>query len=191
MGTNGDGDAEMLSVFFGPSIGFGALNMEGPNGSLAGINAIWNSNAMVKYVDQESEQEVFNVEGTESKESFGGWQDVQETLCLTFDHGKNRDGYWNNACMAVQTEDVGDILRGLFPDHNVEVHFDNSSGHTKKQKEGLNVNVMNTGWGGKAPRMWPSKNLTQGSVADIQYATMTQRFYFDLPEEQEQGPGHQ
>jgi hypothetical protein len=57
-----------------------------------------------------------------------------------------------------------------------------------ERKKGLNVNMMNAGWGGKAPPMRPSKNLTQGSVADIRYATMTQRFNFDLPEEQEQGP---
>jgi hypothetical protein len=179
----GDGDAVMLSVFFGPtSIGFGALDMEKPNRALERINAIRNSDAMVKYVNQESAQEVFNIEGTPvSKEAFTSWQDVQETLCLTFDHGKNRDGYWNNDRIAVQTEDVGDILRGLFPDHDVEIHFDNSSGHTKKRKEGLNVNVMNAGWGGKAPWMWPSKNLTHGSVADIRYATMTQRFNFDGP----------
>jgi hypothetical protein len=163
--------------------------MEEPIGALARINAIRKSDAMVKYVDQESAQEVYNVEGTPvSKEASTSWQEIQDTLCLSFDHGKNRDGYWNNARMAVQTEDVGDILRGLFPDHNVEIHFDNSAGHTKKQKVGFNVNVMNTGWGGKAPPMRPSNNLTQGSVADIRYATMTQRFNFDLPEEQEQGP---
>jgi hypothetical protein len=117
----GDGDAVMSSVFFGPSIGFGRLDMEEPNGALARINAIRKSNTMVKYVDQESAQEVFAVEGTVSKETLGSWQDMQETLCLTFDHGKNRDGYWNNARMAVQTEDVSDILRGLFPDHDVEI----------------------------------------------------------------------
>jgi hypothetical protein len=55
---------------------------------------------------------------------------------------------------------------------------------SKKQKEGLNVNVMNAGWGGKAPAMRPSKNLTQGSVAGIRYATMTQRFNFDGPIEE-------
>jgi hypothetical protein len=189
----GDRDAVMLSVFFGPSIGFGGLDMEEPIGALERINAIRKSNAMVKFVDQESAQEVFNVEGTVSKESFGSWQDVQDTLCLTFDHGKNRDGYWNNARMAVQTEDVGDILRGLFLQHDLEIHFDNSSGHTKKHKEGLNVNVMNSGWGGKAPWMRPS-NLTNGSVIEEQRhphqlgATMTQRFNFDNPDEQEKGP---
>jgi hypothetical protein len=98
----GDGDAVMLSVFFGPSIGFGQLDMEEPNGALERINAIQKSNAMVQYVDQESAQEVFNVEGTLSKETFASWQDVQETLCLTFDHGKNRDVWYGKPKGMVQ-----------------------------------------------------------------------------------------
>ena len=64
---------------------------------------------------------------------------VQTRLCEMFEHGKNREGYWNYARTAVQFEDVFDILRGMFPGHDFEFYFDQSSGHKKHRHDGLNV----------------------------------------------------
>jgi hypothetical protein len=157
-----EGDAVMVSVFVRPTIGCGALTMGEPNGVLDRINATRRSNAMVEYKDIESAIEVQGDNGVR-KNKFGSWQEIQDTLCLTFDHGKNREGYWNNAQITNQVEDVIDIFNGLFPNHDLEFHVDNSSGHTKKRKDGLNVNVMNFGWGGKQPYMRPSQ-LGNGDV---------------------------
>jgi hypothetical protein len=106
-------DAVMVSVFVVPSIGCGALTMDQPSGALARINAIQKSrDAMVEYKAVESAIEVRGDNGVR-KNQFASWQDIQDTLCLTFDHGKNREGYWNNAQITNQAEDVIDILHGL------------------------------------------------------------------------------
>jgi hypothetical protein len=92
-----EGDAVMVSVFVGPSIGCGALTMVEPNGALDRINAIQKSDdAMVEYKDIESAIEVRGDNGVR-KNQFASWQDIQDTLCLTFDHGKNREGIGANA----------------------------------------------------------------------------------------------
>jgi hypothetical protein len=83
-------------------------------------------------------------------------------------------------------------MDSCFPNHDLEFHVDNSSGHTKKRKDGLNVNVMNFGWGGKQPYMRPSQ-LTDGSIGHRQHPHQyqyghTQSFHFDLPKEEERGP---
>jgi hypothetical protein len=100
-----EGDVVIFSVFVGPSIGCGALTMVEPNGALDRINATRRSNAMVEYKDIESAIEVRGDNGIR-KNQFASWQDIQDTLCLTFDHGKNREGYWNNAQITNQAEDV-------------------------------------------------------------------------------------
>jgi hypothetical protein len=88
---------------------------------------------------------------------------VGKILCvLLLTMGKIEKGIGNNAQITNQAEDVIDILHGLFPNHDLEFHVDNSSGHTKKRKDSLNVNVMNFGWGGNQPYMRPSQ-LTDGS----------------------------
>jgi hypothetical protein len=107
-----EGDVVMVSVFVGPSIGCSVLTMDQPNGALARINATRRSYAMVKYKDVESAIEVRGDNGVR-KNQFASWQEIQDTLCLTFDHGKNREGYWNNAQITNQAEDVIDILHGL------------------------------------------------------------------------------
>jgi hypothetical protein len=182
----------MVSVFVGLSIGCGALTMDQPNYALARINANQTSgDAMVEYKDIESAIEV-QIDNGVRKNQFASWQEIHDTLCLTFDHGKNQEGYLNNAQITNQAEDVIDILHGLFPNHDLKFHEDNSSGHTKKRKDGLNVNVMNFGWGGKQPYMRPSQ-LTDGSIGHRQHPHQyqdghTRSFHFDLPREEEREP---
>jgi hypothetical protein len=51
--------------------------------------------------------------------------------------------------MKLQFEDVVDCLKIPFPGHGFLCLFDQSSGHTKKCKKGLNAHNMNSSFGGK------------------------------------------
>ena len=177
-----EGETQMESTFIGPSIGFG-FNTKEITGALRRINAL---RAGQKYADEESAMEV---RGTVNKTIFETWEEVQRTLSTRFNHGKNRDGYWNCARMSNQTEDVVDILAGMFPDHDLEIHFDNSSGHTKQRKNALNVHVMNVNFGGKQPPM-RSSVLTEGSLGPYEsklHPGQTQDFTF---KDGDPGPYH-
>lgn len=55
--------------------------------------------------------------------------------------------------MMVQTEDVVDIIQDLFPVHDLELHYDQSSGLTKKPHYGLNADVMIKSFVGLRPAM--------------------------------------
>lgn len=157
-----DGDAIMISAFIGPSIGFGR-NTDVSNEALQRINNI--RNARPTYHDTYAAEEVY---GTIQKRPFSNEDEVRQTLCITFEHGKNREGYWNNAHMTVQTEDAIDILQGLFPNHDIELHYDQSLGHTKKRHFGLNVEVMNKSFGGATPEMRDTI-MTQGCLGPFQH----------------------
>ena len=74
-------------------------------------------------------------------------------FCTYFDVGSNGDGYWTYDHMAVQFEDLVDCLVNIFPDFDFAFLFDHSSGHARKQKDGLNEKNMNFEWGGVAPHM--------------------------------------
>ena len=143
-----DGDGIMVSAFIGPSIGFGC-NTQVDNEALARINHI-RQNVRPDYLDVPSATEVH---GRTKKKLFQSEKEVQAVLCVTFVYGKNKDGHWNNAYMAVQTEDAVDVLQGMFPNHDLELHYDQSSGHTKKRRDGLDMSNMNKGWGGAQPSM--------------------------------------
>jgi hypothetical protein len=58
-------------------------------------------------------------------------------------------GYWDNAKMLTQTEDYMDAFETVYPDMQMVVQFDWSSGHAAGSGDGLNVNKMNSKWGGK------------------------------------------
>ena len=53
-----------------------------------------------------------------------------------FQHGKDKEGYWNNARAAIQTIDVVDCLRGIYPGVDIALLYDQSSGHAKKNRFG-------------------------------------------------------
>lgn len=160
-----DGDAIMVSAFIGPSLGFGR-NTEASNDALKRINHI-RQRVRPTYQDEFASEEVL---GTSTKKLFESEDNVQRTLCVSFEHGRNRDGYWNNAHMIVQTEDAVDIIQGLFPNHDLDIHFDQSSGHTKKRHFGLNAEVMIKSFGGSTPTMRDTP-ITAGCLGPYNHPT--------------------
>jgi len=67
--------------------------------------------------------------------------------------GSNNDGWWNSMHMAIQTEDMADCLRVLYPEFDHLGLFDHSQGHDKKREGALDANAMNVNFGGKQPIM--------------------------------------
>jgi hypothetical protein len=61
---------------------------------------------------------------------------------------KAQDGYWTSSHMMVQTEDVTDVLRALYPWVNVCGEFDHSGVHAIQKKDALNASKMSAGYGG-------------------------------------------
>jgi len=78
-------------------------------------------------------------------------------FCRFFEYGANKDGYWNYHHAALQLEDVVDCLTCLFLDVDFVFLFDQSSGHGRRQKDGLSARLMNKGWGGASPIMHSSQ----------------------------------
>ena len=100
-----------------------------------------------------------------------------ETPGIRFlEYGVNRDGYWNNGNMMVQTEDVLDAAEVIYgpgservmeaqrrapgcitvdwsEGFKIVLEMDWSSGHGRKKPDGLDANAMNEKFGGKQPRM--------------------------------------
>jgi hypothetical protein len=66
-----------------------------------------------------------------------------------FEVGAEKEGYWNHDHMALQTEDVVDCIKLLYPHHDILLVFDQSSGHARKRHDSLNVVGLNGNWGGK------------------------------------------
>jgi hypothetical protein len=61
---------------------------------------------------------------------------------------KAGDGYWTSSHMMVQSEDVADVVRALFPWVNLCGEFDHSGVHGIQKKDALNVKKMSAGYGG-------------------------------------------
>ena len=146
----------MVSAYQGPSIGLGA-STEITEEALARINAY----RVGTYISTEA---AIDVLGTDKKAPFADAQAVRDRLCVRFHHGKENDGYWNNYQQLVQHEDMFDIIRGLFPAHDIDSYYDQSSGHAKKMRGALNASRMNKFWGGEQPHMNASllTNLSTG-----------------------------
>jgi hypothetical protein len=65
-----------------------------------------------------------------------------------FEVGAEKEGFWNYMHMALMTEDLVDCLQVIYPNHDLLIYFDQSSGHCRKRVDGLNVVGMNADWGG-------------------------------------------
>ena len=66
-------------------------------------------------------------------------------------YGKNKDGYWTFAHFAEQTADILDMYEALYPEAQILVEVDWSSGHSKHREDALNVLAMAVNFGGKQP----------------------------------------
>ena len=62
-------------------------------------------------------------------------------------YGKNREGYWGYNEIARQVADVIDVYETIYPEHQVVIEVDWSSGHAKAQDDGLAVVRMNVNIG--------------------------------------------
>lgn len=99
-------------------------------------------------------------------------------------YGKSKDGYWTYEHFSEQVEDVLDMYECLYPNAQVLLEVDWSSGHAKHREDALNVAAMSVNFGGKQSIPHPSK-LEEGclgegatlKVGDLQF------FYFRSAEE--------
>jgi hypothetical protein len=78
---------------------------------------------------------------------------LDSPMVKMFRYGAAHEGYWTGRHMKLQIEDLVDWLPVLFPGHHFVLLFDQSSGHTKKPNDGLDVANMNISFGGKNPKM--------------------------------------
>jgi hypothetical protein len=70
-----------------------------------------------------------------------------------FAYGENRQGYWDNDHFTEQTENYLDCLECLYPDHQIVIEADWSSGHMKFAEDALIASNLNVNFGGKQPRV--------------------------------------
>ena len=73
----------------------------------------------------------------------------RDCLIQFFDVGINNDGYWRYNHMALQQEDVFDVLRVIYPHCDIAILTDQSSGHERKRENGLDAKAMGKYWGGR------------------------------------------
>ena len=59
-----------------------------------------------------------------------------------FDVGINEEGCWNYNQIALQIEDVFDVLAIKYPQYDILLLMDQSSGHGKMRDGALNANLM-------------------------------------------------
>ena len=71
--------------------------------------------------------------------------------------GINLEGYWNYNHIALQVEDVFDILSIMFPGYDFRFLLDQSTGHGRQRQGPLNTNLMNKNFGGKQSKLRNTK----------------------------------
>ena len=81
----------------------------------------------------------------------------QLTLVRFFNVGVNLEGFWNYDQMALQVEDVFDVLAVKFPNFDFLLMLDQSSGHGKMRDGAFNANLMGVRWGGKQSNLRRTK----------------------------------
>lgn len=67
--------------------------------------------------------------------------------------GASKEGYWTGEMFFEQAMDLLDCFETLYPDRQVIMEVDHSSGHAKLRVGGLYTQTMNAKWGGKAAGM--------------------------------------
>ena len=78
-------------------------------------------------------------------------------------HGKNKEGFWGYEQFEKQVVDVLDVLEVLYPDKQLVLEVDHSSGHAKYRPDGLHVSNMNVKYGGKQKELRDSV-MTEGCL---------------------------
>jgi hypothetical protein len=106
-------------------------------------------------------------------------------IFFQYGNGKGKQGYWDGVKFQEQCIDFMDVLEILYPDMQILLEVDHSSGHLKEQSDGLMVNAMGIRWGGKTvpkrdsvmeegclgenPPFVNGRQLTLGSVQKMKF----------------------
>jgi hypothetical protein len=77
-----------------------------------------------------------------------------------------KDVYWNYERFSVQVNDLLDCFECLYPEYQLALEVDRSSGHTKKKVDGLTVEHMNLGVGGANKPKLRKSQMTPGCLKD-------------------------
>ena len=67
--------------------------------------------------------------------------------------GVNLEGFWNYDQMALQVEDVYDVLAIKYPAYDFLMMLDQSSDHGRMRQESLNEENMSVKWGGQQDKL--------------------------------------
>eukprot|EP00733_Pompholyxophrys_punicea_P000146 Pompholyxophrys_punicea_v1_NODE_24_length_5258_cov_21.593175.p1 type:complete len:471 gc:universal NODE_24_length_5258_cov_21.593175:1821-3233(+) len=74
--------------------------------------------------------------------------DCSPGMCF-LEYGKNKEGWWDYAKFAEQVVSFMDMFEFLYPNHQLLLEVDHSSGHAKHREDGLHTSNMNVTFGGK------------------------------------------
>jgi hypothetical protein len=138
-----EGAGIMYSLFVSRAtgVGFGSFWTEE-------IQQIVNQNRQgKKYFDEEAAIEVL---GKSEKDPL-----LSDPANRKFNYG-GANGWWTGNHVIVQVEDCIDAFFTIFPSFHPVFLFDNSTGHSKGRRNGLNVNNMNKNFGGKQDKLHSS-----------------------------------
>ena len=138
-----EGYSRMVSGFVSRSFGVGLLLSQD---ELDKVNERRMGSEWGHYVSKDSAMTVY---ATTKKKKLTD----NLTLVRFFDVGVNLEGFWNYDQMALQVEDVYDVLSVKFPNYDFLFMLDQSSGHGKMREGSLNTNLMSMKFGGKQERM--------------------------------------
>jgi hypothetical protein len=101
-------------------------------------------------------------------------------------YGSNLDGYWCYEHMVLQLEDCIDVLQAIHGElYEYVFLFDHSCGHDRKRADGLDARLIRKNFGGKQPKMHPSRILQEkGFLGKFEHAEKlsvgsTQSMVFD------------
>lgn len=99
-------------------------------------------------------------------------------------YGKNKDGYWKYENFREQVEDMLDMYESLYPNAQVLLEVDWSSGHSKHRDDALNVLAMGVNFGGKQSIPHASR-MVEGCLGESAMLKLgeLQYFYFHSAEE--------
>ena len=108
----------------------------------------------------------------------------------------NHEGYWTGNHVLIQTEDMMDCTRVMFPQFEKLCLFDHSSGHCQKRVDCLDESVLNKGFGGGTqPMIMNCSNVFACDIGEFDNGTQTlkpgdtQQFQFpDTPDSASIGP---
>ena len=129
----------MISAFVSRSFGIGIILLDE---ELMKVNEQRRSEKWGHYMESKAAIEIYG--STKKKE-------VKDRLTLVrfFDLRINQEGYWNYFHMALQIEDVYDVLSIKFPAYDFLLMLDQSSGHGRMRQGSLNEKNMSVKWGGQ------------------------------------------